>query len=113
VRELIGNLLVENGYTVLTADHGEAAIDVSQRYYQSIDLLLTDVIMPGGMTGLQLAEKLRRQRPNMRILYMSGYMDNAISLQAMKNPSLSFLQKPFALDVLAHKVRQVLDQDVR
>jgi PAS domain S-box-containing protein len=96
------------GYTVLDAAYGHAALDISRSHQEPIDLLLTDVIMPG-MNGRELAELLQPERPDMRVLYTSGYTGDAIAHHGVQAESMAFLPKPFAPEDLLHKVRDVLD----
>jgi two-component system, cell cycle sensor histidine kinase and response regulator CckA len=93
---------------VLAAAHGRDAIRVAEEHSEKIDLMLTDVIMPG-MTGREVAEKVQAARPDMRVLYVSGYTDNIIAERGMLAPGTAFLQKPFSPTHLAAKVREVLD----
>jgi CheY-like chemotaxis protein len=109
VRELAHRILLNEGYIVLEASHGEEAIRVAQQHQGSIDLLVTDVVMPGGMTGRQLVECLTPLRREMKVLYMSGYTDDAIVRHGVLDAGIAFLQKPFTLDHLARKVREILD----
>ena len=108
VRELTGRALKAQGYTLLEAQDGQAALELSNRYSDPIHLLLTDVVMPG-MTGRQLAERLRPHRAEMRVLYMSGYTDDAIALRGVLAEGTMFLAKPFTEEALTQKVRAVLD----
>jgi two-component system, cell cycle sensor histidine kinase and response regulator CckA len=112
VRQLARDILQASGYTVLEARHGHAAIEVCDGHAGTIDLLLTDVVMPG-MNGRELAERLAPRRPDMAVLYTSGYTDNAIVLHGVLDARTVFLQKPFTPDGLARKVRQVLDARTR
>lgn len=109
VRELASQVLHIDGYTVLEADNGVEALKVSEQYLEKIDLLVTDVIMPGGVNGRELAEQLSKKRPDMKILYMSGYTNNAIAKHGLLDSDAAFLQKPFTLRALSTKARQVLD----
>jgi PAS domain S-box-containing protein len=109
VRELARHVLTENGYRVLAAQHGEEALQVCERHKGPIHLLLTDVIMPYGLNGRELAERLALLCPEIRVIYMSGYTDNAIVHHRVLDPGVNFLQKPFVTDTLVAKVRQVLD----
>jgi CheY-like chemotaxis protein len=109
VRKLAQRILLKHSYTVLEAPNGVEALQVSQLYTGPIDLLVTDVIMPGGLSGSQLVQQLISDRPTMKILYMSGYTDNAIVHHGVLAPGVAFLQKPFTPDALARKVREVLD----
>jgi CheY-like chemotaxis protein len=109
VREFAQNVLVESGYTVLEARDGQEALQMCREYTEPIHLLLTDVVMPG-MSGRELAEHVTRLRPDIKILYMSGYTDNAIVHHGLLEPDINFLQKPFSTTALSHQVRQVLDE---
>ena len=108
VRQLAATVLQANGYTVLAARDGREALAIAERHQGRIHLLMTDVVMPG-MGGQELAERLRSVRPSMRVLYMSGYTDNAIVHHGMLEPGTVFLQKPFLPKALARKVRLALD----
>jgi two-component system, cell cycle sensor histidine kinase and response regulator CckA len=108
VRALAHRALVRYGYSVLVANHPAEAIRVSQAQTRPIDLLLTDVVMPQ-MNGRRLAELLVPERPAMKVLYMSGYTDDAIVRQRILDAGVNFLHKPFAPSALAVKVREVLD----
>lgn len=108
VRALARLVLEEAGYTVIEARRGDEAIQVGEQHPGPIQLLLTDVVMPG-LGGRAVAEHLGRTRPNLRVLYMSGYTDNAIDQHGVLGPGVTLLQKPFTLHALARKVREVLD----
>ncbi|TLY22194.1 MAG: response regulator [Nitrospirae bacterium] len=108
VRALIRSTLQTHGYTVLEAHHGEHAIQVCAQHADPIHLMVTDVVMPE-MSGRELAERLKTSRPNMKVLFMSGYTDKAIVHHGELDPDTAFLQKPFTPDALARKVREVLD----
>jgi len=107
VRRLVERLLRMQGYAVTAAASPAEAI-AAARAAGKIDLLVTDVIMPG-MNGREMARLLAAERPRMRVLYMSGYTDAAIAQQGILPPGTAFLSKPFTPDVLARKVREVLD----
>jgi PAS domain S-box-containing protein len=109
VRGLACRILLGEGYLVLEASNGEEALRISADYPDPIHLLLTDVVMPGGMSGRQLAANLSALRPQMKVLYMSGYTDDAIVHHGVLDEGIAFLQKPFTLIMLTHKVREVLD----
>ncbi|MGE5645208.1 MAG: ATP-binding protein [Acidobacteriota bacterium] len=109
VRELIGTILKQRGYNVIKAADPLEAIQASQQHPGAIDLLLTDVVMPR-MSGRDLAVRLLEQRPTMRVLYLSGYTENAIVHHGVLDPEVDFLGKPFSQDSLAKKIREVLDR---
>ncbi len=108
VRRMVGKILRHNGYTVLEAQDGNEALQICGQHQGSIHLMVTDVVMPQ-MSGRELAEHLTLLRPGMRVLYMSGYPDNAIVHHGVLKPGTAFLQKPFNLSALENKVREVLD----
>jgi len=112
VRKLLQEILQKCGYSVLVARHGDEALSLCQRHQEPIHLLVTDVVMPH-MNGGQLAERLALQRPEIKILYISGYTDHVIIHTGKLEPGRAFLQKPFTSGTLARKVRQVLDAPVR
>jgi nitrogen-specific signal transduction histidine kinase len=108
VRELVRQLLVPLGYKVLATAGGDDALRTSDSYDGPVDLLLTDVVMPG-MNGKQLAEVLRIKRPGIKVLFMSGYANDALATQGMLEPGVAMIHKPFRTVALARQVRQVLD----
>lgn len=108
VRALAGDILRKCGYTVLEASQGEEALGIAQGFAGPIHLLVSDVVMPR-MGGRQLAQCLAASRPEMRVLYLSGYTDDAVVRHGVLEDEVAFLQKPFSPRVLAHKVREVLD----
>ena len=108
VRSLARRLLHKNGYHVLEASHGEEALEVDAQHAESIHLLLTDVVMPG-MNGPDLAERLVAHRPQIRVVYMSGYTDTIFEDRGILQKGVVFLQKPFSADSLTRKVREALD----
>ncbi|MGA8300431.1 MAG: ATP-binding protein, partial [Terriglobales bacterium] len=107
VRELVRVTLSSRGYKVLEAEHGEAGLRVAEETNGTIDILVTDVVMPG-IGGRELAKRIQSKRPNIKVLYLSGYTEDAISTQGALTPGTAFLQKPFTLQNLAKKVREVL-----
>ncbi len=109
VRAVARHALERQGYTVLEASSGEAALDLAERHSGRIHLLLTDVIMPG-MNGRALALRLSELRPDLRVVYMSGYTEEAITRHGVLEPGLTYVQKPFTPEGLARKVREVLDR---
>jgi CheY-like chemotaxis protein len=107
---LVRRVLESNGYRVLEARHGAEALVICEEHKEPIHLLLTDLIMPE-MSGKQLAERVSAQRPEVKILYISGYTDNAIVHHGLLEAGANFLQKPFTPDALLRKLRAVLDAD--
>ena len=108
VRAAARQILERYGYSVLEAPSAQAALDVAARHAGLIHLLLTDVVMPE-MSGRRLADRFSGLRPDARVLYMSGYTDDAVVRHGVQDESMAFLQKPFTPQTLARKVRQVLD----
>jgi PAS domain S-box-containing protein len=111
LRDLTRQFLEMHGYTVLVAEHGAAALDVASSYKGPIHLLLTDIIMPV-MNGRELAQRIGEVSPKTRILFMSGYTEDAAWRSDMIENSANFLQKPFTLDALTRKVREVLERPI-
>jgi two-component system, cell cycle sensor histidine kinase and response regulator CckA len=108
IRDLVGQFLRRNGYTVLHAVDGDEALRIAAGHGEMIDLLLTDVLMPN-IGGRELAERLIQVRPQMRVLFMSGYPEHtSLGGETMGQPA-AVLQKPFSMDNLARKIRNVLD----
>jgi len=108
VRQVAGRILARYGYTVLEAASGLDALVVSREHPGPIHLMLTDVVMPG-MSGLETAENLKPQRPEMKVLFMSGHTENTIVHHGVLDPGVAFIQKPFRYNVLAQKIREMLD----
>ena len=109
VRALSRSILKRYGYTVLEAGSGKGGLDVARDYPLPIHLLLTDVVMPE-MSGTDLASRLETLRPGVRVLYMSGYTDDAVFRHGLLEKGRVFLQKPFTPENLARKVREALGQ---
>ena len=112
VRKLIVEILGRQGYRVLEASHGDEALLIHEKHDGPIHLNLVDVVMPG-MSGSELAKRLTSLRPETKILYMSGYTDNAIVHHGVLARGVNYIQKPFTMDGLTRKVREVLDKDSR
>lgn len=110
VREIVLRVLRSQGYTVLDATNGEEALRVAERYDGAIHLLLSDLVMPQ-MSGTILAQRLRELRPDIRVLFMSGYPGSTVTQQGALLVASSFIQKPFSVAALALKVREVLDRE--
>jgi signal transduction histidine kinase len=108
VRDLAQRILESRGYKVLAAQHGGDAIQMASAAGQQIDLVVTDVVMPG-MNGRQLVEALRAHTPGVRVLYMSGYTDDDFVRRGLLASNVAFLQKPFTGKSLGRRVRSVLD----
>jgi two-component system, cell cycle sensor histidine kinase and response regulator CckA len=108
VRELVRQILESHGHAVLTARHGRDALLTAERYERPIDLLVTDVVMPE-MGGGELVERLVARRPNLKVLYISGYTNDEVLRRGIQGATASFLHKPFNTDDLMRRVREVLD----
>lgn len=111
VRDMVRDMLEDSGYRVIEAKDGNEALFLSKRHRGEIQLMLTDVVMPQ-MSGRELAELLTIQRPNMSVLYMSGYTDDAIVHHGVLKEGTAFIAKPFSPDTLARRVREILDAQV-
>jgi CheY-like chemotaxis protein len=108
LRVLATRVLGALGYKVLVARTGREALRIVAEHKGPIDMIATDVVMPE-MNGSQLVEKVLEARPGIRVLFMSGYTDDEVMRRGVINGQTAFLQKPFTPDLLAHKVREVLD----
>jgi two-component system cell cycle sensor histidine kinase/response regulator CckA len=108
VRKLVHEVLQSRGYRVLAAKDALEAIPLEENYPGRIDLLITDVVMPG-MSGRELAQHLGATRPETKVLFISGYTDDAILRHGVTAPGTAFLQKPFALEDLLQRARTLLD----
>ena len=109
VRKLAVRVLKKQGYKVLEAPDGGKALMLCEEFKEPIHLILTDVVMPG-MSGRKLVDRLKEIHPEMKVLYMSGYTDNAILHHGILEPGTNFIQKPFTVESLPRKVREVLDK---
>lgn len=107
VLKLATQILLRQGYAILKAANGEEALKVCKKRGEPFHLLLTDVVMPQ-MSGRQLAGQLKEVCQDFKVLYMSGFTDNAITHHGMLEKGVNYLQKPFTLDSLIRKVREVL-----
>ncbi len=110
VRQLVARVLRDLGYEVFATSSGDEALAFSDSFDREIDLLVTDVVMPG-MSGSELAEILTEKRPKTRVLFMSGYTDEAIVHHGVLDGVAEFIGKPFTPQELAHKIRGVLEAD--
>jgi CheY-like chemotaxis protein len=111
VRQSTGQFLRLNGYTIVEAKDGEDALRVARSYSGTIDMMITDVVMPH-LGGAKLAAQLASTRPAMKVLFVSGYAETTVLRHGAIDVTNSFLQKPFGLKSLAVKIRQVLDTNV-
>jgi CheY-like chemotaxis protein len=108
VRQLVCEMLLRLGYQILQASGGAEALRLFEQSHGSIDLLITDVIMPQ-MSGRDLAQRLKALQPSLKVLYISGYTDDMLAHHGVLESNVFLLQKPFAPDELAKKLREVLD----
>jgi CheY-like chemotaxis protein len=106
VRNACRRILERAGFNVLEASSGHQALTELQE--ETIDLLLTDVVMPGGVSGRELADSLRKDRPGLKVLFMSGYNADAIATRGILEPGVVVVEKPFTKADLLSKVHEVL-----
>jgi PAS domain S-box-containing protein len=111
VRELVRDYLTGSGYRVLDAPDGIQALEIAAAHRGPIQLLITDVVMPR-VSGRELATRLTADRPDLKVLYISGYTDDSIFRHGVLEGGMAFLQKPFTLKAIARKIREVLDGDL-
>jgi PAS domain S-box-containing protein len=109
LREFICEVLIVSGYKILSASNGAQAIQTMEEHAAHVDMLLTDVIMPG-MSGRALVSQMVSSRPNLKVLYMSGYTENAIGHHGVLDAGVHLIQKPFTIGALTEKVREVLQE---
>lgn len=107
VRQVAREILELEGYFVLTAAHPHEALEEYEQYGATVDLLLTDIVMPG-VDGHDLAEKLAQKQPSIKSIFMSGYTENTLLRRGVRDLRMMYLQKPFTLQALVSKVQQVL-----
>ncbi|HUK22739.1 MAG TPA: ATP-binding protein [Gemmatimonadales bacterium] len=112
VRSLAARSLRRHGYVLLVASRPSEAIELAARHQGNIDLLLTDVIMPGS-NGRELSRRLSEARPDLRVLFISGYADGTVTQHGILGPDIELLEKPFTPAALAHRVRETLDRPPR
>jgi CheY-like chemotaxis protein len=110
VRELAVAILRAKGYAVVEAVNGEEGLRMARQHDGKIDLVLTDVVMPV-MGGKEMADALQTSHPGTKVLFTSGYTDNALGQHGVLQPGIEFLQKPYLTATLVRKVREVLDED--
>jgi CheY-like chemotaxis protein len=111
LRELAREILQDAGYRTLEAASGPAAIALWQQHKGKIDLLLTDMVMPEGVSGVELAERLLTEAPELKVVFMSGYTSDDISPQLLNRTNASFIQKPYSHAELIKVVRECLDRN--
>ncbi len=107
VLRVTARMLAHLGYRVLQATHGAEALEIARAEDRAIDLLLTDVLMPE-MNGVTLAQDVQSLRPDIRVLYMSGYTGDVLQVQRAGQPEAQLVQKPFARETMAQAIRQAL-----
>ena len=110
VRNLVNRALTRNGYTVLKAEDGMQAIQCMESCKDEVRLLITDVVLPK-MSGREIADVMTAVRPNLKVLFMSGYTDNAIVHHGILDEGINFIQKPFSTKDLLKRIRSILDSD--
>jgi PAS domain S-box-containing protein len=108
IRMLVADLLTEAGYAVIEAADGPAGLKVLESNAR-IDLLITDVGLPGGMNGRQVADAARVSRPNLKVLFITGYAENAVIGQGQLGNGMFIMTKPFQMDLLAHRIREIIE----
>ena len=113
LREMAHLILQDCGYRVLEAGSGTEALEVWKRHAQPIDLLLTDMVMPGGMSGRELAARLLASHPLLKVIFTSGYSVTETGADFFRDSGGGFLQKPYTRADLAKAVREALDQPAR
>ena len=109
VRKMTHRILTSSGYTVLEAAQGDEALQICSEYQGEIDLLLTDVVMPGSLNGKELVEQCAPKRPSMKVIFMSGYADDIIVKHGILETDLAFIQKPFKPDTLLRQIKETLE----
>ncbi len=110
MREIVSTMLEAGGYTVLKPENSTAALEVAQNIDQNIDLLLTDIVMPN-MGGVELCDRVRASRPQIKLLHMTGYAGGELARRGLLEPSAAVLEKPFSSNALLAGVRKVLDRN--
>jgi CheY-like chemotaxis protein len=110
VRNVLEALFVRRGYRILAAPDAPSAIELWQQHQDEVSLLFTDIVMPGGVNGRELAERLRADRPALKVIYCSGYDANILGGDALNVPGTRFLAKPFDMRQTVRLVRELLDQ---
>jgi two-component system cell cycle sensor histidine kinase/response regulator CckA len=109
VRRSIAHTLTRYGYRIHTATSGATALEIWRRHYQSIQLVVTDVVMPGGVSGRALFDQMRSEEPDLKVIFCSGYTDEILGSDALLRQNPNFIEKPFAPEELVRKIRACLD----
>jgi two-component system, cell cycle sensor histidine kinase and response regulator CckA len=109
LRAVIGDLLTQLGYHILSAGNGDDALVIAADYRGRIDVLLSDVVMEG-LPGPELAEKLLESRPELKVVFMSGFADSSLAPGGILEPGTVLVQKPFTIRILSTRLREVLDR---
>jgi CheY-like chemotaxis protein len=112
LREMACEILEAGGYRILKSASGREALDTWHKHRDEIDLVLTDMVMPEGMSGTELAEQLVAENPQIKIVFMSGYTANEISPELLQRLNAAFIAKPYGHVELSRIIRQALDQSV-
>ncbi len=110
VRDMLREMLTDNGYTVIEAGSGPEALAVAEKADYQFDVMLTDVVMPK-MNGPELAEEMGKIVPDLRVLYMSGYMDKVIVDRGVLDRDFIFIDKPFSGEAMLRKLREAIERD--
>ncbi|MFA6148566.1 MAG: response regulator [bacterium] len=109
VREVIARMLGEEGFTILPVSSGEDALSILRRKEVSIDLLLTDIVMPE-MTGLELADRISEEMPDVPILFMTGYSEEVVESKGISGKNREWIPKPFTQEEIVSKAREILSR---
>jgi DNA-binding NtrC family response regulator len=109
LREIITRTLNLNGYRVFQAVDGQNALVIWEQYKNEIDLVFTDIIMPGGLNGRELADRLWLEKPELKVIFSSGYGADALGKNFKLDPKLNYLQKPYLPQTLSRTIRRCLD----
>jgi two-component system, cell cycle sensor histidine kinase and response regulator CckA len=113
VRALARTVLEQKGYHIIEADSGPSALELWKQHREAIDLLLTDMVMPGGISGQELAKRLLSEKPGLKVIYNSGYTDEMLGENSPLRDNPNFMEKPFGLHQLLKQVRDCLDELAR
>jgi CheY-like chemotaxis protein len=109
VRTLARNILSRRGYRVMEVASGVAALEIWKQQQAKIDLLFTDIVMPGQISGLELSQQLLKDKPGLKIVYTSGYTDEMLNEGSALRRTRNFVEKPYSPTVLLQKIRTALD----